>query len=328
MEYRSLGQTDIEVSAICMGCWAIAGGPAWGDQDESEAIAAIHASLDAGVNFFDTAEAYGWGQSETILAKALGKRRKDVIIATKVHSALTREGIRKACQGSLKRLKTDHIDLYQVHWPNRNVPISDSMNALDELKREGKVRAIGVSNFGRRDLTDALAHGRVESNQVAYSLFWRAIEYEVRDACVESNVGILCYSALAQGLLTGKYATADDVPDGRARSRLFHAARSGARHGEHGCEAEVFEALRKLQEICRDLDLPMGQVALAWLLAQPGVTSVLAGSRSAEQATANAAAGDLKLSDDVIEKLAHVTDPVKARVGPNADMWQSESRIR
>ena len=328
MQYRRLGRTDIEVSTVCMGCWAIAGGDTWGDQDEADAVDAIHASLDAGVNFFDTAEAYGRGTSEQLLAKGLGERRKDVVIATKVIGDLTPRSVRAACEGSLKSLNTDVIDLYQIHWPRHDVPIQDTLGEMTRLRDEGKIRVPGVSNFGPQDLSEALSCARVESDQVAYSLLWRALEFALQPACVEHEVSILCYSPLAMGLLTGKWRTPEDVPDGRSRTRLFDSARTGARHGEPGCEEEVFHAIGKIREVADGLGEPMGNVALAWLLAMPGVTSVLAGARNVEQARMNARAAQLVLGEDVVTHLAEVGEAVRDKIGVNMDPWQGESRIR
>ena len=162
---------------------------------------------------------------------------------------------------------------------------------------------------------------------MAYSLLWRAIEHEILPICREHEVGIIPYSPICQGLLTGKFASPDDVPEGRARSRLFSKDRPLSRHSESGCEAETFEAIGRVREICASSGQPMGQVALAWLLAQDGVTSVIAGARNAEQAAENAKAGELKLNADVLVRLGEATAKVKEIIGPNADMWQTDSRL-
>lgn len=176
MRYRKLGQTDIIVSVIAMGCWPIVGDFTWGPQDEADSIATIHAALDAGINFFDTAEMYGNGYSEELLGRALAGRRHEVVIASKVGSEhLAADQVIRAGEGSLRRLRTDYIDLYQIHWPSRTVPLAETMAALERLRQQGKVRAIGVSNFGLGDLGDLLAIGRPETNQLPYSLLWRAI---------------------------------------------------------------------------------------------------------------------------------------------------------
>jgi len=328
MKYRKLGRTDLEVSTVCMGCWSIIGDDTWGPQDEADSLAAIEAALDVGVTFFDTAEGYGRGQSEELLGRTLGGRRRDVIIASKV-SARTYDAatVREHCERSLKRLGTDVIDLYQIHWPRKDMDMGDALAAMQALVDAGKVRAVGVSNFGRSFLTEAVAIDGVASNQLCYSLLWRAIEHEVQPICAANDVSIICYSPLSQGLLTGKFASADDVPEGRARTRLFSRDRPQSRHDEPGCEEAVFEAIDKVRTICDDLGESMGRVALAWLLAQDAVTAVIAGARNAEQARQNAEASELALTDDVVRALAAATEPVKKYVGINADMWQSETRM-
>ena len=251
-----------------------------------------------------------------------------MVVASKVSPThLAPAELRKACDASLRRLKSDYIDLYQVHWPNPQVPLAETMAALARLRQQGKIRFAGVSNFGARYLREALSAGEVVSDQLPYSLLWRPIEHEVQPFCAERGVSILCYSPMCQGLLTGKFARPEDVPPGRARSRLFRPDRPQARHRDAGFEEGTFAALDRLREICRSAGVFMGPAALAWALAQPAVTSVIAGARSAEQARANAAAGDLELPADVLAALAEATEPVKQYAGANCDMWQSQSRI-
>jgi len=329
MELRTLGRTDIAVSTVCMGCWAIAGGETWGKQDERDSIAAIRASLEAGVNFFDTAEAYGDGYSEELLGRVLSPHRKDVVIATKVSRAhLSRKAVVESCEASLRRLKTDYIDLYQVHWANPEVPLSETLEALQELKAKGKVRAIGVSNFGIRDLSALVELGWVESDQMAYSLLFRAIEFEVAPFCLEKGISIIAYSPLSQGLLTGKFSSPEEVPQGRARTRHFSSRRPGVRHGESGCEKETFAAIEKVRAISEKLGMPMAQVALRWVLEQPAVTCVIAGARNASQARENAMAGELVLPQEALDELSAVTEKLKDILGANPDMWESDGRIR
>ncbi|RMF76510.1 MAG: aldo/keto reductase [Chloroflexi bacterium] len=329
MQYRKLGQTDIDISVVSMGCWQIVGGDWWGAQDEADSLAAIDAALDVGINFFDTAEGYGAGGSEEVLGKALEARRDKAIVATKVSRAnLAADDLRAACERSLRRLRTDYIDFYQIHWPSRDVPFEESMTVLQELKQQGKVRAIGVSNFGPQDMIDMLALGRYEGNQIPYNLLWRSPEYEIQPICVEHNISILPYSPLNQGLLTGKFASADEVPDSRARTRQFASDRADAGHGEPGCEEAMFAAIDELRTISDELERPMAHIALAWLLHQPAVDSVIAGARNPQQVIENAAAADLTLSDDMLKRLDEITAPVKTHLGSNVDMWASESRYR
>ncbi len=329
MKYAKLGRTDIRVSEICMGCWALVGGDYWGRQEEADSLAAVRAALDAGINFFDTAEGYGAGLSEEILGKALAGRRREAVIATKVSRGhLSVDEIPKACEASLARLGTDRIDLYQIHWPSREVPLPETIGALQRLREAGKVRAVGVSNFGPGDMDDLLAAGRAESNQLPYSLLWRAIEFEIAPKCVAGEVGILSYSSLMQGLLTGKFKTADEVPEYRARTRHFSGDRPRARHGGPGCEQETFAAVERVRAIAGRAGRPMADVSIAWLLAQPGVTSVIVGVRNPEQAARNARAADLVLPPEAIDELTAATEPLKKALGPNPDMWMTESRYR
>jgi myo-inositol catabolism protein IolS len=324
-----LGRTGISISVVGMGCWALAGDATWGPQAESESIATVHAALDAGVNFFDTAEGYGGGDAERVLGRALAGRRHRAVIGTKVSRAnLSAPQVQQACEHSLRRLQTDYIDLYQIHWPGRSVPLPETMGALERLREQGKVRAIAVCNFGVQDLSDLWQIGRVETNQLPYSLLWRAIEYEILPRCADAGVGVLCYSPLAQGLLTGKFRSPADVPEGRMRTRLFSGARTQARHGEAGCETLTFDAIDRIADLCQQLDYPMAQVAVAWLLHQPGVASVIAGARRPDQIRATAAAVDLELAPPMLGFLATATEAVKHCVGPNPDMWQSPSRFR
>jgi aryl-alcohol dehydrogenase-like predicted oxidoreductase len=228
----------------------------------------------------------------------------------------------------LKRLRTDYIDLYQIHWPNWDVPLEETMGAMEKLKQDGKIRFIGVSNFGVRDLTEALACTEIVTDQLIYSLLFRAIEYEILDKCREAQVGVLAYSPLAQGLLTGKFQDPAEVDDERARVRLFSKNRSGTVHDGQGCEKEAFEALDKIHTICGDIGEPMANVALAWVLQQPGVIAVLAGARKPDQIISNARAVDLVLTDAALKSLGDATQEVKKKLGPNADPWRTASRIR
>jgi aryl-alcohol dehydrogenase-like predicted oxidoreductase len=208
------------------------------------------------------------------------------------------------------------------------VLLEETVEAMERLREQGKVRASGVCNFGVGDLGNLLKLGWVESDQLPYSLLWRGIEYEIQAKCVEEGVGILAYSPLAQGLLTDKFSSPEDVPEGRARIRLFSGERPLARHGEAGCEAEVFAALDRVRSICADIGQAMTDVAIAWLFQQPGVTTVIAGARTPDQIRQTAGAVDLELAPDVVARLAEATEEVKRAIGPNPDMWQSTSRIR
>ncbi|MGA2617405.1 MAG: aldo/keto reductase [Thermoguttaceae bacterium] len=329
MQYRKLGTTGLEVSVICGGTWSIATRDAfWDGQQRGDSIAAVHAAIEAGVNFFDTAPLYGNGESEEILGEALAGRRGELIVATKVSPAdLEPARLRARCEQSLRALRTDYIDLYQIHFPNFAIPLEATYRTMDDLRREGKVRWLGVSNFGPGYLDEALALGPVASNQVPYSLLWRPIEHAILPRCVARQVAVLAYSPLALGLLTGKFAAPEEVPDKRARTRLFSQARPMTRHHEPGCEQETFAALAGIRQVAEELGLSMAHLAMAWLLAQPGVTAAVAGARNAAQAIENAAAAAVRLEPDVIRRLSAITEPVKQKLGANADPWEHASRM-
>lgn len=332
MEYRKLGLSDIEVSPLALGCWALGGGSGWGDQKETLSIATIHAALDHGINFFDTAEVYANGVSEQIVGKALADRRDRAVIASKISPSHTGPDVlRDYCEASLHRLQTDYIDLYMIHWPIRAHAIADSLTVLQDLKDEGKIRSIGVSNFGVQDLGEAVACGvQIDANQLCFSLLSRAIEFEILPLCRNQQISGTAYMPLMQGLLTGKYDTVDDVPAFRMRTRHFSGTREGSRHGQAGAEEETFAAIYAVQEIAGELGEPVADVALAWVMAKPGIVSAIAGARSPEQIARNIKAANLELSPETVARLDQATDALKLTLGTNADYWTDDknSRIR
>ena len=316
-------------SKIALGCWGFVGGSMWGDQQESVSIDTVSAALDSGINFFDNAHGYGDGYAEEVLGKALLGRRHQAIIATKITIDTDAEkDVAANCELSLRRLQTDYIDLLQIHWPNHQIPPDDVYQAFCKLLEAGKIRAFGVSNYGVGDLTDFLQVGRVATNQLPYSLLFRAIEYQIQPLCVQRGVGILCYSTLLHGLLADKYATLEDMPDGRARTRHFSKNRPGTRHTEDGCEQETFDALQRIRQIAADINQPVSLVAVAWVLHQPAVTAAIVGARNPQQIRQMAAAAALKLDPETLQKLDDATDPVKKALGLNPDMWDTQSRFR
>jgi len=327
MEYRNLGNTDIKISALALGCWSFGGGGPWGEQDDRDSIDTVSAALDAGINFFDTAE--GYGRSEEVLGQALAGRRDRAVLATKInYNHLTGPELIAACEDSLRRLRTDWIDLYQIHWPNPAVPVEESLAAMQTLQAKGKIRAIGVSNFGVRDTTRALAACHVDTNQISYGLLWRAPEFEIAPLCRQHDVGIICWGPLGEGLLSGKFASADDVPRSRRGTRYFSGARPETSHGEEGCEELTFATIEAVRRISQEIRQPMAAVALAWLLYQPGVTAVLAGARTPQQIRENARAGRLALTPETVAALSAATEELKQRLGSNQDMYLSADQSR
>ena len=323
MQTTVLSGIATPVSRLVFGCWGITTDSHWGTRDEEDSIAAMRAALDAGVNFFDTAEAYGEGNSEKLLGKALAGRRDQVVIATKMRpDSMKPEQIAPACERSLQRLGTDHIDLYQTHWADPQVPLAETWGALQELKQQGKVRAIGVCNAGVGHLNEVTTVELPATNQLPYNLLWRMIEREILPKCREMKIPVLAYSPLMHGLLAGKFKQAADVPDGRARSRHFNTERKLARHGEPGCEEATFAAISAIGKLCEGLGRSMADVALAWVAAQEGVEFVIAGARNPQQLAANIASLDNRLPDDAVEQLRQATAGLDEALGPNPDMWQ------
>ncbi len=331
METRPCGKSGLELSVVSLGCWSFGGGDYWGPQQEANDHEVVSAALDCGINHFDTAEAYNEGRSEESLGKALRGRRDQATIAAKIPPTHCQpDAIREHLDASLRRLQTDYVDLYYVHWPITDHCVEDAFATLDQLRQAGKIRCIGVSNHGPRQLYEAFASGvHVDANQLCYNLLSRAIEVEIVPACQERGMGILGYMPLLQGILAGKWDAPDDVPPVRARTRHFSRDRELTRHGERGAEAETFCALAGIREVADDLGVPMSQLAIAWCIAQPWMSSVIVGARNAEQVEANAAAAELDLSEDVMTRLDEITRPVLDKLGTNADYWQSgeESRV-
>jgi len=317
MQQRQLGRTDIQVSAIIMGTWQ-AGKSMWTDIDDNATQKAMRAALDAGITTFDTAEVYGNGHSERIVARALSDVRDRVVLATKVFpNHFKHQQVISACHRSLKNLNTDYIDLYQIHWPpgsfgQPTVPMEEVMGDMVKLKEQGKIRAIGVSNFDARQMAEAADYGPIESLQPPYSLFWRVHGKEGAAYCRENDMTVLAYSPMAQGLLTGKFGPDHTFAKGdhRAGHRLFKP--------EH--YERVQAALAQLRPIAEKNNLTLGQLALAWVIAQPGCCAI-AGARNAGQASQNAAAGDVTLSQEDLDAMDRIGRTVTNHLDDNPVQW-------
>ena len=318
MEYRRLGASGLRVSTLTMGTMTFGGGGqfrAIGDTDVAGASRQIDRCLVAGVNLIDTADIYSGGESEEILGKALQGRRDDVYIATKVRfpvgdgpnqAGLSRAHIIAQCEASLRRLQTDHIDLYQAHSWDGQTPVEETLAAFQHLVDQGKVRYIGCSNFSAwhlmkaQGVADRRGLPRYVTSQNFYAPGFRDIEYEILPAVVDQGMGILVWSPLAGGLLSGKYRRAQEGPE-------------GGRHVGEWDEPPVrdpdalYDVIDVLVEVGDAHGVSAAQVTLAWLLTRPGVTSVIVGARTDEQLADNLAAADLVLSDDEIDRIEQAT---------------------
>jgi aryl-alcohol dehydrogenase-like predicted oxidoreductase len=311
MQYRTLGSSGIQASVVALGAWAI-GGAQWGGTDEEQAIAAIRAGLDAGMNFIDTAPAYGLGRSEEIVGRALAGRREQAVIATKcglewhreagvywfetmgtkVYKYLGPDSIRYEVEQSLRRLQTDYLDLMQTHWQDETTPIADTMEALLDLQQQGKIRAIGVSNATVEQIEEYRRHGEIASDQEPYSMLNRDIEATNLPYCRQHGLAVLAYSPLAQGLLTGKVGPEREFPEGDLRRNHPWFTREN--------RARVAAFLAEVQPIADGHGLTLAQLTIAWTIAQPGLTHALVGARNPEQARENAAAADVRLAESEI----------------------------
>lgn len=323
---RKLGKTDLKITSIIYGCMGTSG--AFGQQEEKDSLEALREAYNAGINCFDTAEMYGNGYSEQLLKKALSDKRQEFVIIDKVAPGHMKAAeMEEACNRSLMNLGTDYIDLYLLHWPVYDVPIQERVETLEKLKKEGKIRYYGVSNFGPQNMDEIAPIGDIKVNEVSYNLLVRACEFEVAPRCVERNVPILCYSSLMQGLLAGKYQSLSDFPDNRARTKMFNSqTHSQCRHGGPGAEAEGEEALKAIWALVKETGLTMEELDVGWLKAQKAVGGVIVGTRNAEQSKALGKLLAIELDQKLIDRLSAATDKLKAALGPSVDMWDYRSR--
>lgn len=322
MRYTRLGETDLKVSRVCFGTWQ-AGGD-WGVLDTEQAKAAARHALELGINFFDTAQAYGFGRSERLLGEALAPelrtRRDEVVIATKgglriddgeLRRDSSPERLRRGIEQSLGELGADYVDLYQIHWPDPETPFEETAGALEDLVREGKARYVGVSNFDAPQMAALQRGHRIHTLQPPYHIFRREIEREILPYCREHGIGVLVYSPLAHGLLTGKFDEDTEFPEGdwRRHSEVFHGEefrRNISIIGELGRYAE-------------ERGWTVAQLAIAWALSSPGVDVAIVGARSPEQIAGTAPAGDIDLSARDRQEVEEIVEGAVPVGGPSPE---------
>ncbi|AQW92454.1 aldo/keto reductase [Elizabethkingia anophelis] len=320
MEFRKLGNTDLELSAITYGAFAI-GGNMWGGNEKKDSIASVRASIDNGVTTLDTAPFYGFGLSEEMIGEAIkGYDRSKIQLLTKfglvwdgsnqgkgefffdaeeagktipVYKYASKTSVIKELEDSLKRLQTDYIDLLQIHWPDATTPISETMEALEILLQQGKIRAAGVSNYSVEQVAEARQSLNIASNQIGYSMLNRGVENDLVPYALENDLGIIVYSPMERGLLTGKYFKDGKLKDNDHRNGYFQ---------QFDLE-KVKTFLETITPIAEDKNATLSQLVLRWTSLQPAITVVLAGARNAEQAAANAKAMDINLT---AEELAFI----------------------
>lgn len=314
MKTRQLGKDGPYLTEIGLGGWAI-GGPwnwGWGEQDDAESLKTIRRSLELEVNWIDTAAVYGLGRGEEVVGRAVKERRKEVFLATKcgmvwdnrrrVSYSNRPESIRKECEASLRRLSTDYIDLYQIHWPDKNVPVEDSWGEMIRLKEEGKVLCIGVSNFGVDLLERCQKICPVQSLQPPYSMVHRYAEKETLPWCKEHGVGVVAYSPLQNGLLTGKF----DRDFMRTLAEDDWRRAQNNRYFTEPLFSKVLDFAEGIRPIAEKHDKTIAQLAIAWVLMHPAVTSAIAGARKVAQAEENAGGAGWRIEEAEMEKIEEV----------------------
>ena len=312
MEYLELGRSGLRVSRICLGTWQFGGD--WGSVERDDAIAAVRAALDQGVTFFDTAQAYGFGKSEALLAEALGDdiHRDDVIVATKgglrpVDGGVERDSsprfLREGVEQSLGHLGVEAIDLYQVHWPDRTTPFEETGAALRQLVDEGKIRHVGVSNFSPAEMGELSQTIEVETDQPPYNLFNRGIEEDVLPRCREHDIGLLVYGPLSHGLLSGRFDPSTlDEDDWRRGHEPF---------ADEALERNL-EVVERLKEFAEQRGHTLAQLAVAWVIAQPGVHVAITGARRPAHVEGIAPAAEIRLSEDDLAEIDELTGAGRA----------------
>lgn len=327
MEYRTLGQSDIKVSELAFGAWAI-GGWLWGGADSKDALKAIETAIDNGMTTIDTAAVYGFGLSEELVGKAVKGKRDRVQILTKfgliwnekkgvfhfaskdndgrdvnIYRYSSKEQVISDCDQSLKRLGTDYIDLYQIHWDDPSTPVSETMEALEILVKKGKIRSGAVCNYSVELLTEAEKNFTIASNQVPYSMVNRAIEKDIIPHCISNNIGILAYSPLQRGLLTGKIKQGHIFNQGDSRpSTIYYKEPNLSR---------ILKLTASLNEIAVERNVTLSQMVLNWTIHQPGITCALAGARNPIQVLENVRASDFRLTHDEIKRINELISELK-----------------
>ena len=328
MEYRQFGETGIKISAVGVGCWEIGGG--YGSIEETEFIKAVGRALDQGINSFDTAEAYGFGTSEKSLAKALGARRKEAVITTKFgvgypdtpnYRDSTRKRVMESIEKSLKNLDTDYVDVYLIHWPDRNVPFEEPMRALDELVKQGKVRAVGLSNFKLAEIERCMQARRVDVVQYCWNMFDRRMQKEIFPYCRDHKVGVMAYGSLAYGVLTGTMSEEMDFGSDDWRSRRGRLGNINLFQHLFGPDhfLKNLRAVEELKPLAQRYGKTLPQFALRWTLSNPVISTALVGCRNEREVNDNVGAVGWNISDADMKEI----DAIFARNGVNAipDAW-------
>jgi aryl-alcohol dehydrogenase-like predicted oxidoreductase len=313
LEYRAFGKTGIQISAIGFGCWEIGGG--YGSIEETEFVKAVNRALDLGLNSFDTAEAYGFGASEKSLAKALGGRRKEAIITTKFgvgypdaapsYRDSSRKRVMASIEKSLQALNTDYVDVYLIHWPDRSIPFEEPMGALDELVQQGKVRAVGLSNFKLEEIKTCVKTRPIDIVQYCWNMFDRRMQTEIFPYCRANNIGVMAYGSLAYGMLTGTFN--EEMTFGKDDWRSKRGQLLNINLFQHLFAADHFlknlRAIEELKAMAKRYGKSLPQFALRWTLSNPVISTALVGCRNPREVDDNVGALGWSISDEDMKEI-------------------------
>ena len=348
MRKNSVGKSKIQLSALSMGCWSYGGGAYWGAQSQKDVNDVVSYALDHEINYFDTAEVYNDGESERALGVALKGKRDKAVIGSKVSTSnVNPSTLKQHCEESLRRLQTDYIDIYMLHWPinlksvehfsksasGQQLPsVEEVFETFRQLQREGKIREIGISNHGTEQMKEILSTGvTIAVNELPYNLISRAIENEILPFCISQGIGVLGYMAFQQGILTGSYNNFDELRPSQLHSRHFKQSRGGdqSRHHEEGAEEEILALLKGLEHLSLERNVPIANISLAFAMERRGISSTIVGSRNLEELKMNIKALEFSLSADELKYLEDLSQPVLDLLGPSPDYYENrrESRV-
>jgi aryl-alcohol dehydrogenase-like predicted oxidoreductase len=328
MEHRPFGQTGLDVSAIGFGCWEVGGG--YGEVDEDAFARAVDRALDLGINCFDTAEGYGMGASERALGKALAGRRDEAIVVTKFGMNYrdkpnlrdsSRERVVSSIDKSLANLGTDWVDVYMVHWPDRETPFAETMGALDDIVRTGKVRYVGLSNFKLSEIEACMTTRRVDVVQYGFNMFDRRMQRDVLPYCAENGIGFMAYGSLAFGLLTGTFSEDMDFGKGDWRARQGKMGSIKMFESLFGPESfpRNIRAVEELKDIAARYERSLPQLALRWALSHPAISTALVGCRNEAELEDNAGAVGWSITDDDLDEIDAIFERHEVTTVP--DHW-------
>lgn len=312
LESTHIGLIKKSLSKLGLGCWAI-GGTDWGNQDDNDSLDALKAAFERGITHFDTAQVYGKGHSEQLIGRALKGVRDKVFIASKMmYTPYTK--VEASIEKSLKRLQTDYIDLFYIHWPKRNGDLALMMEALEKARQKGLIRGIGVSNFSIDQMKEVMQVGRIDAHQMCYNLLWRWAEKDLVPFCIKNQISIISYSSIAQGILTGKFEREFEFETGdhRRNTILF----------DDEVWPFVYEGVEQLKQIAVEAGRPLIDLVIHWIVNRPGISSVLIGARNSTQIEQNINAFQGKINSSILNRLSEISNSLQHKIPDTGNIFR------